>query len=134
MNAKPKVFIADDSIEFGKICVAALKFYGFDVIQGPNDGRQVVNLIERYCPDVALISALMPKLDGFGIMRGVALMKPIKQPKFIMMSIFHNDFFESEALSAGASLFLVKPFDYDLLAEQILCCSDLLNPKIKSEN
>ena len=66
MDKRLKVIIADDSIEFGQVCMAALKIYGFEVFLGPKDGRQVIEMITREVPDVVLIGAFMPSLDGIG--------------------------------------------------------------------
>lgn len=119
MDKRLKVIIADDSLEFGQVCMTALKIYGFEVVLGPKDGRQVVEMIGRECPDVVLIGAFMPSLDGIGTIRAVAQMQLEKPPKFLMMSSCGNDYIEREAMNAGAQYFFVKPFDYDILAERI---------------
>jgi two-component system response regulator (stage 0 sporulation protein A) len=119
MHKKLKVIIADNNNEFGQVCMAALKIYGFEAILGPKDGRQVVEMVEKDCPDVVLIGAFMPSLDGIGTIKAVSQMKLEKKPKFMMMSSCGNEYIEREALSAGAYYFLVKPFDYDILAERI---------------
>ena len=89
------------------------------MILGPKDGKQIIEMIVRERPDVVLIRAFMPSLDGIGTIKAVSQMILEKQPKFMMMSSYGNDYIEREALSAGAYYFFVKPFDYGILAERI---------------
>lgn len=120
MENKIKILIADESSDFSQLCIAALKCHGFSVFLGSRDGQVVLDQIMQESPDVVLLNTFLAHLDGSSIVRKVLQANLEKTPHFIMMSNVSNAFIEQEALQAGASYFVVKPFDSDMLAEKIM--------------
>lgn len=119
MDKKIKVLIADDSTEFGIGCANVLKSYGFEVILTAKDGSRVLKEVERAKPDVVLMDMFMPNIDSLGVMDNIKAMG-LMMPVVIIMSGYDNPRLEKEALSSGASYYLIKPFDFEILAERIV--------------
>lgn len=118
MEKKIKVLIADDTTEFGHNCSNVLKSYGFDVKQSPKDGVAVLQEIDRNKPDVVLMDMFMPNLDSLAVMERLGNDGKAK-PITMIMSSCDNAQLEKEALSSGASYYLIKPFDIEMLADRI---------------
>ena len=119
MDKKIKVLIADDSTEFGIGCANVLKSYGFEVIVTAKDGSRVLSEVERAKPDVVLMDMFMPNIDSLGVMDNIKAVG-LAMPVVIIMSGYDNPRLEKEALSGGASYYLIKPFDFEILAERII--------------
>ncbi|MFD3477485.1 response regulator [Streptomyces sp. NPDC058695] len=70
------------------------------------DGRSAVDAARRLRPDVALLDIRMPGTDGIAATRELqALPDP---PRVLILTMFAEDEYVDEAVSAGASGFLLK--------------------------
>ena len=90
-----------------------------EVIGEAGDGTEAVEAVRRLRPHVALMDIRMPRLDGVAatktLLRGVA---PVPT-KILILTTFHLDEYVTEALSAGASGFLLKEATADQLIEAV---------------
>ncbi len=113
------VLVADENLEFAKLCGEILESNGFNVIIEDNDGLAVVDSIVKNNPDVAILATSLKNLDGIGVMRRLVEGKAEVYTKFIMTSNMTSSFIQREAMETGAAYFLTKPFDFMLLSERI---------------
>lgn len=123
-----KLIIAEESEELNRETVAVFKNLGIESRIVKKDGMTLLDSIKKYKPDVVIMDLFMPKLDAIGVMKSFSEKKSAIKPIFIVLSNFNSDVLEKEALSAGASYFVLKPFDINNLAERIL---DLLSDMYK---
>lgn len=105
MDNKIKVLIGDDSAEYGIACASSLRASGLYVITRRKDGR-------------TLVDAILPNLDAMELMRRVRAGTG-KQPYFIVTSAYDSAFIEKQAMESGASYFMLKPFNLEMLAQRI---------------
>ncbi len=119
MDKRIKVLIADDATEFSHNCANVLKSYGFEVVLTTKDGVKVANEIEKCKPDVVLMDMFMPNIDSLGVIDSLKS-NGIPLPIIMIMSGYDNPRLEKEALESGASYYLIKPFDFEMLAERII--------------
>ncbi len=75
-----------------------------EVVGEAADGQEALALVERQRPDVVLLDARMPMLDGIEATRLVKTTRP--EVRVVVMSMYST--YRSEALAAGADRFLVK--------------------------
>ncbi len=120
MERKPLVLLADDKTEFGKSCAECLKERGVEVLSTAKDGGQLLNDIEKFEPDVVLMDLFMPNLDAIGVLQKIKSVSLKRKPVYIVMSSFDNPQLAEEAISNGAAYFLIKPFDFNMLADRVL--------------
>lgn len=120
MEPKLKVLIAENTAEFGMPCSNLLKTYGMDVILAPKDGSRLFTEIKSVKPDVLIMDAFMPKLDALGVLKQIEGLDIKMRPLSMVMSTGGNEKLESEILSCGASYYLLKPVDMDMLAERVV--------------
>ena len=71
------------------------------------DGSEVVPQAVRLRPDVVLMDVRMPRIDGIQATR-LLLERVTDPPRVLVVTTFENDEYVYEALSAGASGFLLK--------------------------
>lgn len=124
MNDKIKILIGDDSAQYGVNCAATLRTSGFFVITRPKDGMTIFEAIAGEAPDVVVIDAIMPNLDAIALIKKIAA-SSYKKPYFIVTSAYENSFIEQQVMQAGASYFMIRPFDVKMLGERIKALLDI---------
>jgi DNA-binding NarL/FixJ family response regulator len=77
------------------------------VVAEAADGLAAVSEATRSAPDVALMDIRMPRLDGIEAARRI-LALGARSPRVVMLTTFDLDEYVFDAMSAGASGFLLK--------------------------
>jgi DNA-binding NarL/FixJ family response regulator len=104
---------------------------GLRVVAEAADGLEAIALARRLQPDVVLMDIRMPRLDGLEATR--RLLKGPTRTRVVMLTTFDLDEYVFDALTAGASGFLLKdaPPDQLIAAIQVAAGGDaLLAPSI----
>ena len=81
------------------------------------DGEHAVNAIPERRPDVVLLDVRMPKLDGLGVLRGLADRQAL--PPTIVLTTFADPEIVIAAIRVGAKGFLLKDAGLDVLLRAI---------------
>lgn len=116
-ESRPRILIVDDS---KLIRLAARKILRdhFETIEATN-GEDAWNILNREEPFQIVISDLnMPKMDGFGLLERIrksALPHIQDIPVIVVTGADESDEIKARANAAGATDFIVKPFDSVLL-------------------
>ena len=79
-----------------------------EVVGEAADGADAVRLAEQLGPDVVLMDIRMPELDGIEATRRISEDSQLEHVRVVMLTTFDLDEHVFEALSSGASGFLVK--------------------------
>ena len=132
MTGKIKILIGDDSAQYGIFCASSLRSVGFFVITRQKDGMVIYDAIKNEQPDVVIIDAVMPGLDGIELIKKI-MAASYKKPMFIVTSAYENAFIENQVMNAGASYFMLKPFDVKMLGDRIKSMLDI-DTDINSDN
>ena len=118
MNAC-RVLIVDDRSQAREGLKALLATTpAVQVVGEASDGKEAIDLVEKYRPDVVLMDANMPVMDGLEATRLVKAQWP--QIRVIVLTI--HTALQAEALAAGADAFLVKGCPAGELLAAILEC------------
>lgn len=91
---------------------------GFQVVGTAADGVEAVETIKSVMPDVAVIDLVMPKLDGFGVLKSLREMGKFK-PKTVILSSLTGDAYARQGSELGADYYMLKPYDIEFLREMI---------------
>lgn len=102
-----KILIAEDEAIIRLDLVELLKESGFDVVAQTNRGDEVMDLVEKHNPDVAILDVKMPGLDGISVTGQIAMQG---SAAVIILSAFSQQDLLDQAQQAGAQGYLVKPF------------------------
>lgn len=93
---------------------------GFRVVGKADNGEDAYQMILKTEPDLVLMDVIMPKMDGISVMEKVRRDHSVhRQPSFIMVTAAGSEQVTSEAFRLGASYFIMKPFDRDLVMDKI---------------
>ena len=113
-----RVLLVDDDAVNLIMTAAALRERGF-VITEASSGKQALELIADMAPDVVLLDALMPDLDGFETCRILRAMPGSVSTPVLMLTGLDDDASISRAYEAGATDFFVKSAQWTLLAGRL---------------
>jgi NarL family two-component system response regulator LiaR len=110
-----RAVIADDDPFARMVIKDVLQGAGVRVIAEASNGRQAVEYVLYYRPDVVVMDVVMPELDG--IMATRQILKEIPEQLIIMLTGAgdEDDELGLQALRAGASGFLSKEVDIEAL-------------------
>jgi len=103
-----KILVADDSILTRTILKNILTENGYDVDEAVN-GNEAVSKYNEIKPDLILMDLVMPEKDGLSAIKEI--ISKDSSAKIIVCSADVQDFRVSEAIEAGASDYITKPFD-----------------------
>lgn len=106
-----KIMIVDDAAFMRKILKDMLIQYGFEVAGEAVNGRQLLELYPIVKPDIVTLDITMPEMDGITALK--ELKKKFPNAKVVMCSAMGQQTMVIEAIQAGASDFIVKPFKED---------------------
>ncbi|MCU0238861.1 MAG: response regulator [Pyrinomonadaceae bacterium] len=109
-NTQPQILVADDDPAILRLVKAIAEKEGFNVVLA-RDGREAYKLLQSNEPfDVAVFDVVMPYIQGTELARYMQSEKRLMKIPVIMMTAEQNPRLSSESFSAGAVVFLPKPF------------------------
>jgi DNA-binding NarL/FixJ family response regulator len=101
------IVLADDHDLVSKSVVALLRAIpGFEVIGECNDGRELVSMVERLRPNVAIVDLAMPGMNGVEAARRIRDVS--RSTRVIILTGYANEQYVQETLQAGVVGFIVK--------------------------
>ena len=110
------ILIIDDEKEIREGLVEILKDAGFAVDSADN-GEQGLDKIKKKDFDVVVTDLIMPVVGGMEVLRGTKHIKP--QTRVILITAFATVDNAVEAMKAGASDYITKPFRVDEVQTKI---------------
>ncbi|HET7538820.1 MAG TPA: ATP-binding protein [Polyangiaceae bacterium] len=104
-----RILLCDDNADMRQYVRQLLVAQGWDV-EAVEDGQAALRSVEARLPDLVLIDVMMPKLDGFGVLRALRKADETRLVPVILLSARAGEEARVEGLNAGADDYLVKPF------------------------
>ena len=102
------VLLADDNRDMREYVQRLLhRKYSVTAVE---DGEQALHAARTHPPDLVLTDVMMPRMDGFNLLRALRNDPGTAAIPVIMLSARAGEEAESEGLEAGADDYLVKPF------------------------
>ena len=129
-----RVLIADDQdlVRSGFRLILS-SYDGIEVIGEARDGDQAASLAHRLRPDVVLMDIRMPRANGIEATRAIRSNPALGNVQVLILTTFDLDEYVYDALSAGASGFLLKDAEPDEIvsAIRVVAAGDaLIQPSI----
>ncbi|HWU21536.1 MAG TPA: response regulator [Nocardioides sp.] len=110
-----RILLADDYEGIRTLMRYQLEKAGYEVVGEASDGASAVALAIEQLPDVVVIDLAMPVMDG---LEAIPMMRNTAPGlRIIVLSGFSTDTVADQALAAGASRFVEKSRQLDLVAE-----------------
>lgn len=112
---RPHVLIADDDPAIIKFVRANLKAEGYETLAAI-DGAEALEVIERELPDLVILDLMMPRVDGFEVLRRLREWSHIP---IIVLSARGDVRDKVKCLNSGADDYISKPFGVGELLSRV---------------
>lgn len=117
-QTRDTVLVVDDSPETLGFLTEAMEAEGVTVLVATS-GRQALAIAGRVTPDVVLMDAVMPEMDGFDACRSLKAMPALAHVPVIFMTGLSETEHIVHGLASGGVDYLTKPINLDELKARI---------------
>ena len=115
-----RVLLADDQVLVRAGLRALLDAQAdIQVVGEADDGRTALRMAVALAPDVVLMDIRMPGMDGLEATRRIVQDEQLDQTRIVILTTFDVDEYVFEALRVGASGFLVKDTEPEVLLQGV---------------
>ena len=116
-----RVMLADDNRSLLKLLSDYLgRQPDIEVVAAVSDGVEIPEGVREHAPDILVMDIIMPRQDGFMALEKLGQPDFPVKPRVIVLTGLARDDFIMRAIRLGASYYMVKPFDMNLLYERIV--------------
>jgi DNA-binding response OmpR family regulator len=112
------VLVVDDDGDIRTMLRITLEDAGF-VVREAGDGYAALAALEEHAPDCMVLDLMMPKLDGFGVLKSIRQRDLAPRTKVMILTckVEERDF--ARGWELGADEYITKPFEPDRLAHKL---------------
>lgn len=116
-----KILVVDDMLTMRKLVIKICKELGFSDIVEASDGAKAFELISSTQPGFGLVISdwNMPQCTGLDLLKRVRVDSRFSQLPFLMVTAEAEQHQIMEAVKAGVSGYVIKPFTGDQLKEKL---------------
>ncbi len=118
MKAAKTILLVDDSPTELRLMMSALEGKGFNLITAMN-GEEALEKILEAKPDLVLLDIILPKKNGFQVIRQLRTAPETKDLKVILVSSKTMSSDRFWGLNQGADDYITKPFRPEELAAAV---------------
>ena len=115
---QPKVLLVDDDEVNLLLTAIALRERGFEVTEA-RSGMEGLNMMAEWSPDMIVLDAMMPELDGFETCTRLRALPGFASTPVLMLTGLDDEASINRAYQVGATDFFVKSPQWSLLAGRL---------------
>lgn len=119
MDLKMNILIVDDFATMRRILKNILRQIGFSNIIEADDGKTALKELKKDKFDMILADWNMPEMSGLELLKAVRSDDELKDIPYIMVTAEAQKDNIVEAVKAGVSSYVVKPFTADTVIEKL---------------
>lgn len=119
MNMEMKILIVDDFATMRKILKNILTQIGFKNIMEAEVGNEALRALKKEKFDLVLCDWSMPEMPGIELLEKIRSDQELKEIPFIMVTAEAKKEKILEAVKAGVSNYIVKPFTTETVDEKL---------------
>jgi len=113
-----KVLIVDDSVSMRQMVSFTLRQGGFEVIEAEH-GQDALNKLQNTVVDLMITDLNMPVMDGITLIQNARKLPAMRTKPILMLTTEGLASKKEQGKAAGASGWIVKPFDPEKLLQTI---------------
>jgi len=112
------ILTVDDSASIRQMVAFTLKSAGYNVIEAV-DGQEGLDKAKSNTAHLVLTDQNMPKMDGLTLIKTLRGLPQYKATPILMLTTESSDAMKAQGKAAGATGWLVKPFDPQKLLDVV---------------
>ena len=109
MSSTPLILVADDDPDIRALVAFRLERAGYEVLSA-GDGEEAYAAAQERTPDLAVLDAMMPKLDGYELTRRFRADAATARMPIVMLTARVQEADVQRGFDAGADDYIKKPF------------------------
>jgi DNA-binding response OmpR family regulator len=113
-----KILIAEDSSTVRRLVAARLTADGYEVLEAA-DGEEALAIARRDHPDLLILDKVMPKLDGFEVVRAMREDPDTRAVPIVMLTERTSEEDVLGGLQLGVEEYMPKPFSPHELSARV---------------
>ncbi|MEN9847801.1 MAG: hypothetical protein RL368_541, partial [Pseudomonadota bacterium] len=114
----PLVLVVDDDVFMREMLQNLLEEQGYEVVQAHN-GQQALDCFEKCLPDLVLLDASMPVMDGFTACAKLKQLEAALDVPVVMITSLDDESSVDKAFEAGAVEYITKPVHWTVLRHRV---------------
>jgi two-component system chemotaxis response regulator CheY len=119
MDLDMKVLVVDNSTSMRRATRGVLRQIGFKNIIGTDDGSKALEELRKEKAGLIVSDWDMPKMNGLELLKAVRSDKGLKDIPFIMITVKAEKDNVLEAIKAGVSSYITKPFTLESVSRNL---------------
>ena len=114
----PLVLIVDDDRTMRSLLNLAMEEEGYKVVEAEN-GEQCLSEYIHFQPDLILLDAVMPDIDGFTCCQKIRSLPAGDRLPILMITVLDDSESVEQAFNAGATDYITKPIHWSVLSKRV---------------
>ena len=113
-----RILIVDDNADIRRLIGTILATSDHNLAYA-EDGEKALDVIKRTSPELVVLDVMMPKMDGFMVLKQMRVMGLRDTTKVLMLTAKSNESDWVRGYKLGADSYLTKPFDPEELHKAV---------------
>jgi PAS domain S-box-containing protein len=109
--------VDDNELARAQLC-QLMEFEGYQVLEAGN-GQEALDIFSRFQPDLVLLDALMPVMDGFTCCCLLKALPDGEDTPVLMVTGLYDQASIEQAFAAGATDYITKPIKFAVLRQRV---------------
>lgn len=114
----PVILVVDDDRSLRSLLNLAMAEEGYQVIEAKN-GKECLAEYTRLQPDMVLLDAVMPDMDGFTCCQQLCYLPQDKYIPILMITVLDDEESVERAFTVGATDYITKPINWAVLSQRV---------------
>lgn len=123
------ILLIEPSVTQRKIILAHLKEEGIDKIDGIETGKEALDLIQQYPPDLIISSMYLPDMTATDLLATIRATEALQEINFMLVSSETSTKVLEPIRQSGVVAILPKPFDHEDLRRALRTTIDYIDPE-----
>jgi CheY-like chemotaxis protein len=125
-----RILVVDDSTDVTSDLEEALRKEGYQVVSA-NDGVEGLRIAFSQMPDLILCDAVMPRMDGYALMRAIKANPATSNIPMILLTAKSSPEEEHRALKSGFHDFITKPMMTIRVVSRVKRAFDIMQGRVE---
>jgi two-component system, OmpR family, phosphate regulon response regulator PhoB len=130
-NGRLRVLVIDDEPDVLLLCRVNLSLSGMEVMEA-SDGESGIGLAVGETPDVIVLDVMMPRMDGFSVLKELKHRPSTAEIPVIMLTAKAQQEDQIQGWAAGVADYVTKPFSPGELAGAVTRVSGMSTEELHS--
>ncbi len=113
-----RILIVDDNADIRRL-IGTILATSDHALAYAEDGEKAIEIIKRTTPDLVVLDVMMPKMDGFMVLKQMRVAGLRESTKVLMLTAKASESDWVRGYKLGADSYLTKPFDPEELQSAV---------------